>query len=339
VARKRRIPTPEWERQHSAIGRQLAGRSPRFYATAGVILLMVAALAAVGFGFLSEYIAKQQRPGSAAIQVGDTTYSVREFTARLKSYVTQLGGATSQSASYQQAFPSIADQLIQEAIVLQFAGEKGASVTDDDIKAEIARRAGIKVDDSNFQARYQEEINKSGLDEPGYRNMITAAALKQKLTDVFKAAAPATAESVHYRQIVVADQAAADDVKAAIEAGGDFVQLAKDRSKDTQTKDKGGDVGWVPRGLLDAAVENTIFDLNVNQVTTYPTSSNVYVFQVTEKDPQQPVADDKKGLLGDKALTQWTTDKKSSLTIVNEMDLNTGDVDKFGYAYEHVYKP
>ena len=338
MAKRRRIPVPEWERHHSAIGRQLAGRSPQFYATVGVVLLLLAAVALVGFGFLSDYLAKQGRPDSTAVQVGDAKYTVREFTARLKSYVTQVGGAQSQAAAYQNAFPGIAAQLIQEAVIVQFASEKGASATDDDINAEVAKRAGITADDANFQARYQEEVKKSGLEEAEYRKMITAAVLTQKLTDVFKAAVPAAAESVHYRQIVVADQAAADDIKAQIEAGGDFVQLAKDRSTDTQTKDTGGDEGWVPRGLFDAAAENTIFDLNVNQVTTYPTSSSVYVLQVLEKDPQHPIADDKKGTLANKALAQWTADKKSGVQVVNEMDLTTGDADKFKYAFEHAYQ-
>jgi foldase protein PrsA len=338
MAKRRRIPTPEWERHHSAIGRQLAGRSPRFYATAGVILLVVAAVAVVGFGFLSDYLAKQGRPDSTAVQVGDAKYTVREFTARLKSYVTQQGGARSQAAAYQSAFPGISNQLIQEAVIVQFASEKDVSATDDDVNAEVGKRAGITADDANFQARYQEEVKKSGLEEPGYRKMISAAALVQKLTDVFKAAVPAAAESVHYRQIVVADQAAADDIKAKIEAGGDFAQLAKDRSTDTQTKDQGGDAGWVPRGLFDAAVENTIFDLDVNQVTTYPTSSSVIVLQAVEKDPQRPVADDQKGSLASKALSQWITDKVSGVQVVNEMDLATGDADKFKYAFEHAYQ-
>ncbi len=338
MARKRRIPVPEWERHHSTIGRQLAGRSPQFYTTVGVFLLLLAAVALVGFGFLSDYLAKQGRPESTAVQVGDAKYSVREFTARLKAYVTQAGGAQSQAAAYQSAFPNISNQLIQEAVILQFAAEKGVSATDDDINAEVAKRAGIKVDDANFQARYQEDVNKSGLNEPEYRKIITAAVLAQKLTDVFKAEVPAVAESVHYRQIVVADQAAADDTKAKIEAGGDFAQLAKDRSTDTQTKDKGGDEGWVPRGVFDAAVESTLFDLNVNQVTTYPTSSSIYVLQVLEKDPQHPIADAEKGTLANKALSQWVVDKKNGVQVVNEMDLTTGDADKYKYAFEHAYQ-
>ncbi len=338
MAKKRRIPVPEWERHHSTIGRQLAGRSPQFYATVGVFLLLFAAVAVVGFGFLSDYLAKQGRPESTAVQVGNAKYTVREFTERLKSYVTQQGGARSQAAAYQNAFPGIANQLIQEAVIVQFASEKDVSATDDDVNAEVAKRAGIKADDANFQARYQEEVTKSGLQEPEYRKMITAAVLAQKLTDVFKAEVPAAAESVHYRQIVVADQAAADDIKAKIEAGADFAQLAKDRSTDTQTKDTGGDQGWVPRGIFEAAVENTIFDLDINQVTTYPTSSDIYVLQALEKDPQHTIADDQKGTLANKALGQWITDKKIGLKIVNQMDLSTGDADKFKYAFEHAYQ-
>ena len=48
--RRSRIPTPVWERERGAIGSQLLSRSPQFYATAGVIALVLAALMIIGLG-------------------------------------------------------------------------------------------------------------------------------------------------------------------------------------------------------------------------------------------------------------------------------------------------
>ena len=56
---------------------------------------------------------------------------------------------------------------------------------------------------------------------------------------------------MHYRQIQVADQATADDLKAQIDGGADFAALAAANSTDTATKDSGRRRGlgaaWLPQ--------------------------------------------------------------------------------------------
>src|SRR4029078_4034840 len=119
---------------------------------------------------------------------------------------------------------------------------------------------------------------------------------------------PATLESVHYRQIVVADQATADKLKGQLDAGGDFAALATANSTDTATKEVGGDAGWAPRGFLNTNVESLIFTLDVNQIVTQKSSANVTIYQVLEKDPAHAVDDTKKSTLASNAFHKWQTD-------------------------------
>lgn len=330
MSRQRRIPTPSWEKDRGITGGISASRL-QMLATGAAALLVLAAFAAIGFGFLSNYLDDRNRPDSTAIKAGDTEFTVRDFTNRAKMYVTQIGG----TSNYQFIIPTVASQLAEQALVLKYANEKSVSATDDEVKEQIATLLGITITDPNFDQRLQEELTKTGLSDQQYRDMARTNVLKTKLNEQFTTELPATIDSIKYRQIVVANQAKADEVKAQIEAGGDFAALALENSTDTVTKDKGGDLGWAPIGFLNTSLNDLLFTLDVNQVVTFAGQSSVTVYQVTEKDPARAIDDDKKATLANQNYQKWLTEKRDAETIVDEMDLNTGNGDKIRYVIDN----
>ncbi len=332
--RRAKIPTPAWERPRGALGRQLLGRSPRFYATLGIVALVVVAVGLVGFAYWSDYRSGQRRPDSTAVRVGDTRYTLRHFTERLRTLVQQLGGPGNDTAQPAIAIPAMAQQLIQESIVLQFAADEGISATDDEIQQELAARLGLAPDDASFATRYQEELTRSGLKEEQYRQMVQAALLANKLRTQLEVGVPASAESVRLRQITLRDQAEADDLKAQIEGGADFAQLAAERSLDTATKDTGGDLGWVPRGAFDQVDENVVFALAPGGLAVVPTSGAVILYQVQEKADDRPIEANQKSRLAQKALQDWVDKKKEGLEV---KDLVSQDPEKRNWAISRAY--
>jgi parvulin-like peptidyl-prolyl isomerase len=331
MARQRRIPTPSWERDRGLTG-NLSGSRGQIFVLVVAIMLVVAALGVGGYALINHYeIQPRKLPGSTALSVGDTSYSTSEFSNRAKIFSTQLGGY--KVATY--LIPAVDKKLQQEAAVLKFASEKSVSATDDEIKTQIATLLGIKATDANFDQRLQEELKTDGLTEQQYRDMATSSVLETKLTAVFNSELPATADSVHYRLITVANQTTADSLKTQIEGGADFATLATANTTDTTTKTTGGDAGWVPRGFLSSSLETLIFSLDTNQVVTYPGSSNVSVYQVTEKDPAHAIEDAKKTTLASNAFQKWVKDKLASLSVTDHMDINTGDADKINYVFSH----
>ncbi len=312
------------------------GRSPQFYATVGVAILVLLAIGIVGFAYWSDYRADQQRPGSTAVQVGDTKYTLRYFAERLKTFVQQAGGPANQSAQPQSAIPAVADQLVQEEIVVRFASEKEVSADASDLRNEIATRLGLTPDDDSYDTRYQEELTRSGLTEDEYQKMIQAAVLISKMRTKFAADAPAAAESIHYRQIALSDQAEADEIKQQLEQGADFAQLASERSLDSTAKDSGGDVGWVPRGLLNKDMEDALFALEPQKLITFPSGSQVvFVFQMLEKAASRDIDADQRTQLGDKLLRDWLDEKKGQLEV---KDFVSQDNDKAQWAIDRAYQ-
>jgi foldase protein PrsA len=66
---------------------------------------------------------------------------------------------------------------------------------------------------------------------------------------------------VHVRHVLVKDKATADAVRQELVSGGDWAAVAKRRSIDTQSKDKGGDLGFNAKGATVKPFETAEFKL------------------------------------------------------------------------------
>jgi parvulin-like peptidyl-prolyl isomerase len=336
MSKRRRIPTPTWDHQPGTLGRRLEANSWQLLGLGAIILLIVAALGLIGWGYLSDYIEDRNRPGSTAIEVEGREYTVRDYTRRAKLYVEETGG----NAQYLLVIPSLNNELIEESVLLAHGPEElGADATEEEIKGQIATRLGITADDPNFDARFQEELTASGLTEQQYRDMAHADVLKTKLTEKYKNEVPTTLPSVHYRQIQVEDQATADGLVEELNNGADFATLYVENSVGVAEGDQtGGDKGFVPEGFLEEAQEGVLFGLEPGEITTYPTGNAVFIWELLEKSDTQEVTDDQKNRLAANAYSEWYDAQKESIDITNELDLSSGeyDVDKVRYIIDNV---
>jgi parvulin-like peptidyl-prolyl isomerase len=333
--RRAKIPAPRWEEHRGgAIGARLLGKSFQFYGLIVVVVLAAVALGVVGYAFWKDEADRRGRPGSTAIQVEDRYYRLDYFSRRLSMFIDQVGGLNSDAAQYTTAIPAVAETLIQEEIVRRFA--ENLEATDDEIKAEIATRLGITVEDESFDTVFEQELSRSGFTEEEYRDMIKASVLQDKLLTRFTDQLPETAESVRYRQILVSSQEEADDIIAEIEGGADFAALAVERSLDTATKPAGGEVGWVPRGV-NLSTEDLIFGTEVGDLTSVPVASGVLVIEVEEKADAREIEEEQRAPLAGRALQDWVEGQRDEVNIVNNMDLTDGDGDKIAWVIQRVY--
>ena len=68
-------------------------------------------------------------------------------------------------------------------------------------------------------------------------------------------------EEVRARHILVESESVAKEIVEKIAHGGDFVQLAKEHSKDPGSRDDGGDLGYFGRGQMVPQFEEAAFKL------------------------------------------------------------------------------
>jgi peptidyl-prolyl cis-trans isomerase C len=93
---------------------------------------------------------------------------------------------------------------------------------------------------------------------------VTDAAIQAAYDAKYGAAAPAT--EYHAAHILVTDEAKAKELKAQIDGGADFGDLAKANSTDGSAAN-GGDLGWFGLGMMVKPFEDAVVSLQPGQVS------------------------------------------------------------------------
>ena len=102
-------------------------------------------------------------------------------------------------------------------------------------------------------------------------------------------------------------------------AGTDFSQLARDNSEGPEAG-KGGDLGFVAQGQLDARLSRAIFATPIGQVSDVVEIPNVgtFLFKVLAEESRTPDAT-QVDLLKQQAFTNWYGEKKDAVTITRNL--------------------
>jgi parvulin-like peptidyl-prolyl isomerase len=117
----------------------------------------------------------------------------------------------------------------------------------------------------------------------------------------------------------------ANRLKAQLDGGADFAQLARDYSAGEESAE-GGEIGWVARYQLDKASEDAIFATPVGQVTT-PVSvveDGVHLYKVLEEATRAPDGD-QKDTLEQGAFSNWYEAQKQGFTIERDVTFAPAD--------------
>ncbi len=73
---------------------------------------------------------------------------------------------------------------------------------------------------------------------------------------------------------------------AKVKAGADFAKVAQEFSDDAGTRERGGDLGFVPQGRMDPALDEVAFKLEIGQVSdVIKTARGFHILKVVEKKP------------------------------------------------------
>jgi parvulin-like peptidyl-prolyl isomerase len=108
------------------------------------------------------------------------------------------------------------------------------------------------------------------------------------------------------------------DIGKALDGGTDFGEVAKQYSEDSATKDQGGDIGWIARGMLtDLSAENELFTIPAGQRSQQHTGLTTTTwYKVIEKSDSRDLDDTQKKTISDNAYTYWLNQQKKAHNVV-----------------------
>ena len=165
-------------------------------------------------------------------------------------------------ATYQQAQITgatatlmIEDQLIQEGARRFEQQDKVPASTFTPSKADIDKALDTFKKSFPENEKYSDFLSKNGLNESDIRGYVQIQLRRDKMESYLQSQMKSPTRQVHLRNIEVNTQADAESVLSQIKKTGDWTGLAKKYSLDVDSKNQGGDLGWIATGMGDAGIE------------------------------------------------------------------------------------
>jgi len=201
---------------------------------------------------------------------------------------------------------SVIDQSILDKAVSQILAANGGRVQDspalrEDVRQRLinrelvlqaATKAGLDKT-ADFTSRLDEARNEllqqAFFDAASKNQPVSDADIKAEYDRY--AAQFKDAKEVQVRQIVLADEAAANKAIAALKKGGKFEQMAKAQSLDAASKERGGDMGWGNLAAMEPPLAEALKAIGKGQISAKPLKSQMgwHVFKVEDIRNAQPL--------------------------------------------------
>jgi parvulin-like peptidyl-prolyl isomerase len=283
----------------------------------GAAVVFVAAVIAI-FG----YYQTQVRPkGETVLRVGNRSFSLDYFERRLR-YDIREGNTT--YASYSSQAPTLLlNEIEREELMRQGAPEMGVDLSDEAIDAEIRNQEDVpdSADRNTFAVFYREAVRSSGLTTQGYRDVIAANIAENVIQPIFVEQAPKTADQVRFRVIVLSAQSDAQAALQRLKNGEDFATVASEVSEHEASRQQGGEQDWTPRGILEPALEEALFSLDIGQISDVIIGNSAFfIVQVEERQSQRETTDTQRSLLANQALQDWLTQLRDRVGVTTSMN-------------------
>jgi foldase protein PrsA len=240
-------------------------------------------------------------PQGAVAKVGDGVVTQDQFNAIIKQAKAQAK-AQGQSfpktgtADYDQYAARVVDYLVTQELINQAATGYRVNVTDKQVQkridqilkayggkkkvAAILKQQGMTWKDLDQLMKYQL------VSQAVYNKVIKSAKVSDKQIAAYfnkNKSQYGTPESRTTRHILVKTKAEAEQVRAQLEAGASWKDIAKQYSTDPSTKNNGGALGAVQTGQMVPAFEKAAFALKLNEISQpVKTQFGWHIIEVTK---------------------------------------------------------
>lgn len=180
--------------------------------------------------------------------------------------------------AYRQFGTTVINQMADEILLRQEVSSLKIKADEKEIDSRLKRIQGQFPDETTFKSRLTQsgssitelraQLHEQVLRETLLVKAKNLAVSDEEAKDYFEAnkIRLSQPESVRLRHILVATLKEAADFMVAIRAGADFAKLALSVSLDDATKERGGEMGLIARGMLQPDIERVVFSLKVGEV-------------------------------------------------------------------------
>jgi len=257
------------------------------------------------FVFLVPCVLFAQEETEGTSSTGDTaSYRIERVVARVNDRVI------TSDRLYERLFringEQVLVQMINEMLIEDEAEAQGVEVSDKELDEQIDEfKAGFEDEDgfANWikqqrltEKEFREQLRLNMLQERVIIKVNELTVTDEEVADFFENNKEnlGTPEQYRVRHIVVDSQEAGEELLIALEAGADFEKLAALKSMDPQSREQGGDLGFLAAGAMVPEFERALQTLEVGGISgLVPTQVGFHVLKLEEKKEAVPAKFDK----------------------------------------------
>lgn len=239
-----------------------------------------------------------------------------EWQRQVAQAMTYLAGEEAlerqDQASRQQVAEDVLAEMIDEVLIQQAAQTEGVGITQSQLDEIIER----EIEFLGGKSAFDEWLDSNVITIEEYRSVtelqLLTSALREKLTSDL----PARQAQVHLRHILLPSEGEALAVLAELNEGANFVTLAKRHSIDPGTREKEGELGWLPRGVLPITLDEIVWKLGPNERSELIQSEfGFHIIEVIEQDPARSLSLDMLQTLQQQAWERWLKAERLAASI------------------------
>jgi parvulin-like peptidyl-prolyl isomerase len=250
-------------------------------------------------------------PGSVASVNGavitQTAYELRVAQAQI--YLFQQPGLDTTTPAGQAEIERLRERVLEwmiDEILIEQAAEEGVGtnapiqVTAEQVEQQVN---ALRGDDAS---RFNRWLASNGLTLDQLREQIRSDLITSAVRDQVTADVDRAVPQVRVRHILVSEESVAAKALGELRSGRDFAVVARQYSEDMATRNSGGDLGFVPRGVMPRPVEEIAFGSQAGQISDIIyTESGLHIIQVVEIDPSREVTPDLWPVIQQNAFESW----------------------------------
>lgn len=225
------------------------------------------------------------------------------------------------------------DNMITMRLVNQEAAKAGVQVTAAEVQEELDSIKESLGGETMYQYYLQSYFGMTeGQFEDYLRMQMTATRILEKQVEPDDATlrqhfdemqASEESRQIIARHILVGTEEEAKAIKAQLDAGADFATLAKEKSTDTATAAKGGDLGLFGKGTMVEEFEKVAFALKDGEISDpVKTSYGWHIIQVNIPEFERDKDKIKEQYVNEQVsqrLSSWLTELKNQAQITNTL--------------------
>jgi len=224
----------------------------------GIGIVVLIAIVLAGYGYYHEKVAPNRE---TVLRVGDRSWTVADLERRTHHQVVRNSLDTS---DMQKNIEDTLKQMRDEELLRQVGKMNGIVLSEEDMLQGYRDRFGLPPEASRdlIMLNLRSELKTGGLTLDDFDDIIRSQIIDKRLGDDVRKSLPTKAPHVNLGLIQVGSQSQALQLRQNILEEKETFAVVAARESKHPSKDKGGDVGWVPREALPKEVGDVAFSRN-----------------------------------------------------------------------------